>query len=306
LLHSSPFPTTMAEAKLKTDFHKLTRMKYSEQAKWYLNGFWESGGEKEAENVWNFTQGFIKFDEKKAAGNELDEFWSHKFLESIGETLTIVELREKLKKIDMDKNGRIGLLEFLAFFFEKSVKQVVDAPQGANAAEVRAASEKFEAVQNALIEVQAALEKTKVAEDTVKKAEAELKTAVEELHKQEEAYKTQVTTLETKSNDDNASTVSKSKAAAELAQLKNEDPLPLRKAKISQEAGLRKVERERKALEVARANLEKQVADTEKAVAEAEEYLEQLKRQPANPFGAIWWMERELKEAQKYLPKKKK
>lgn len=35
---------------------------------------------------------FIKLDEKKAAGNELDEFWSHKFLESIGETLTILEV----------------------------------------------------------------------------------------------------------------------------------------------------------------------------------------------------------------------
>jgi hypothetical protein len=66
--------------------------KYAEQAKWYLNGFWKDGAEQEAENVWNFTQGFIKFDEKKASGNELDEFWSHKFLESIGETLTVLEV----------------------------------------------------------------------------------------------------------------------------------------------------------------------------------------------------------------------
>jgi len=296
----------MAEAKLKADFLKLTRMKYADQAKWYLNGFWVDGAEKEAENVWNFTQGFIKFDEKKASGNELDEFWTHKFLESIGETLTIVELREKLKKIDLDKNGKMGLLEFLAFYFGKTVKQVVDAPQGQNAKEVQAASDKLDAVQQALVEVQAALEKTKVAEETVKKAEAELRTAVDELHSQETAYNTQVNSLETKTNDPNASTVAKNKAAAELAQLKSEDPLPLRKAKISQEAGLRKVEKERKALEVARANLEKKQVDTEKAVAEAEEYLDQLKRQPANPLGSIWWMERELTEAQKYLPKKKK
>jgi len=296
----------MAEAKLKAEFLKLTRMKYAEQAKWYLNGFWLDGGEAEAERVWSFTQGFIKFDEKKEKGNELDEFWSHKFLESIGETLTILELREKLKQIDMDKNGKMGLLEFLAFYFGKTVKQVLDAPQGQNAAEVRQASEKLEAVQTALAEQSAALEKTKVAEETVKKAEAELKIAVDELHKQEEAYNSQVNTLTAKSEDSNASTVAKSKASAELAQLKAEDPLPLRKAKISQEAGLRKVEKERKALEVARADLEKKVAETEKAAAEAEEYLDNLKKQPANPFGAIWWLERELAEAQKYLPKKKK
>jgi hypothetical protein len=34
----------------------------------------------------------MKFDEKKASGNELDEFWSHKFLESIGEALTVLEV----------------------------------------------------------------------------------------------------------------------------------------------------------------------------------------------------------------------
>lgn len=37
------------------------------------------------------------------------------------------------------------------------------------------------------------------------------------------------------------SQVAKSKAAAELAQAKQEDPLPLRKAKITQEAALKKV-----------------------------------------------------------------
>jgi len=296
----------MAEAKLKAEFLKLTRMKYAEQAKWFLNGFWLDGGEQNAEAVWNFTQGFIKFDEKKASGNELDEFWSHKFLESIGETLTILELREKLKQIDMDKNGKMGLLEFIAFYYGKTVKQVVDAPQGQNAAEVREASDKLQIVQDALVEQQTALEKTKAAEETVKKAEGELKKAVDDLHQQEEAFNTQIRTLEAKTQDEKASQVSRNTAAAELAQLKSSDPLPLRKAKLTQESALRKVEKDRKALETARENLEKKFAETEKAAEEAEAYLDQLKRQPANPFGAIWWLERELHEAQKYLPKKKK
>lgn len=296
----------MADAKLKADFLKLTRFKYSDQAKWYLNGFWLEGGQEQAETIWNFTGGFIKFDEKKEKGNELDEFWSHKFLESIGETLTVLELREKLKKIDLDANGKMALLEFLAFYFGKTVRQVVEAPQGQNAAEIQKASEKLEAVQVALVDQQAALVTQKTAEDTVKKAEAELKVAVDDLRNQEDTYRNQINTLEGKINDTNASTVSKNKAAAELAQLKNEDPLPLRKAKITQEAALRKVEKERKAAENARVSLEQKVAESEKQAEEAEVLLEHLKSQPANPFGAIWWLERELAEAQKFLPSRKK
>jgi hypothetical protein len=86
-----------------------------------------------------------------------------------------------------------------------------------------------------------ALENQKRTEENVKKAEAEVKAAVEELKKQEDSYNNQISTLEAKTKDPSASTVAKSKAANELAQLKGEDPLPLRKAKITQEASLRKV-----------------------------------------------------------------
>jgi len=132
-----------------------------------------------------------------------------------------------------------------------------------------------------------------------------------------------------------------------LAQLKGEDPLPLRKAKISQEAILRKVEKERKLAssattlaeishqkavalakdaeqknleaenaaieaEAKSAELEEQtkrveaaVVETDERVREAIDYLESVKSKGGVARGAIWWMERELKEAQKYLPKKK-
>lgn len=52
------------------------RKKYSDQAIWFLNGFWKEGAEQEAETVWNNTQKFIELDSKKKDGNELDEFWS--------------------------------------------------------------------------------------------------------------------------------------------------------------------------------------------------------------------------------------
>lgn len=78
------------------------------------------------------------------------------------------------------------------------------------------------------------MDEQKKAEDSVRKAETEQRAAVDELKSQEDKYNKQVSDLEAKSKDANASTVSKNKAAAELAQLKQEDPLPLRKAKISQ------------------------------------------------------------------------
>eukprot|EP00026_Physarum_polycephalum_P014038 Phypoly_transcript_14505.p1 GENE.Phypoly_transcript_14505~~Phypoly_transcript_14505.p1 ORF type:complete len:316 (+),score=114.99 Phypoly_transcript_14505:56-949(+) len=292
-------------ADINAEFSKLTRKKYADQAKWFLNGFWRAGAEENAEQIWEYTQKFISLDPKKGEGNELDEFWSHKFLETFGETLTIVDLREQLKRIDVDVNRKMALLEYLLFRFKKSVKQCVEAPQGGNEELLAAAQAKLNAVQNALIEQQAALEAQKAQEEKVKKAEVELKAAVEDLKRQEEEYQNKIRTLEKQANDTSGSMVARNKAANELAQVKSEDPLPLRKAKITQEAALKKTEKERKAAEVATQNLEKKVRELETLFAEAEAKLKELREQGGSAQGAIWWMTRELKEAQKYLPKKK-
>jgi hypothetical protein len=39
-----------------------------------------------------------------------DEFWSHKFLEDLGETLTAIALREKLREIDVDFNKKMSVV----------------------------------------------------------------------------------------------------------------------------------------------------------------------------------------------------
>jgi len=146
--------------------------------------------------------------------------------------------------------------------------------------------------------------------------------------------------LESRSQDSSLTTVARNKSAAELAQLKQENPMPLRKAKITQEAALRKVEKQRKAAEQATAiaqgsseaadaaeraaeeaarfaeeaalecerqaqRVEESVRETEKKLQEAMDFLEEVKKKGGISFGAIWWMERELKETQKYLPKSK-
>jgi len=80
-----------------------------------------------------------------------------------------------------------------------------------------------------------------------KKAEDENKAALDELKKQESEYHDKINDLTKKSTDTSLSTVQKNKAANELQQLKGEDPLPLRKAKINQEATVRKCEKASKA-----------------------------------------------------------
>jgi len=229
---------------------------------------------------------------KKKDGNELDEFLSHKFLESLGETLTVIALREKLRKIDLDANGKMALLEYLCFKYSKTVKAVCSAPQGSNVEELKAAQAMVEGAQKALND-------ERIAEEALKKSEAELRVAVDDLKAQEDAYHNQIAALERKSTDTASSVVSRNKAANELAQLKSENPMPLRKAKITQEAALRKVEKERKAAEQATLNAEQKVS-------QAEQYLEEVKqRGGGDALGAIWWMQRDLKEAQRFLPQKK-
>ena len=83
--------------------------------------------------------------------------------------------------------------------------------------------------------------------------------AAQEFQKQEDDYKKQVcligmdvcvtrhlsskqiATLDAKTKDQSIGQVSRNKAVQELAQLKGQDPLPLRRAKITQEAAVRKV-----------------------------------------------------------------
>jgi len=235
--------------------------------------------------------------------------------------------------IDIDKNKKLAISEYLLFKYAKTPDALVKAPQGDNKAKVDEAEAQVEQVKAALTDVQqkieaqkAALEQQKIEEAAaheatikLKKAEEELRAAVADLKKQEDDFKNKVSSLEQKIQDTSLSTVAKSKASAELAQLKAEDPLPLRKAKITQEAALRKVEKERKAAEAAKEKAEKARADSEVKQAEleaaekdlsakmveAEAALEAVKKEGGVPRGQIWWLEKELGEAKKWMAPKK-
>ena len=68
---------------------------------------------------------------------------------------------------------------------------------------------------------------------------------MDELHAQEKALADKIASLEKKSEE--GGVVSRNRAKAELEQVKSEDPLPLRRAKLNQAATLKKSEKARKA-----------------------------------------------------------
>ena len=146
-------------------WNQIVKKKYADQAVWFLNGFWEEV-QPHAEDVWKWAELFAELDqEKKAEGCELDEFWSHKFLERLGETMTVIEMREKFRTIDVDFNKRMSLIEFLAYRFKKTIQEVIDAPQGGNQEEINKAQAAVDAAQKAVDEMVARLaEATRTAE----------------------------------------------------------------------------------------------------------------------------------------------
>ena len=103
-------------ADLQEKWAKITKKCYADQAKWVMNGFFDRL-EKDAESIWVQVQKFSELDqEKHAAGSELDEFWSHKFLETLGETMTVIQMREKFRGIDLDVSRFLFVFSFLVIF----------------------------------------------------------------------------------------------------------------------------------------------------------------------------------------------
>lgn len=287
-------------------FNELCAKPYKDQAVWFLNAYWKKFGQKEATNVFDYYNKCVEFDEKKAAGNQLDELNAHRFLEKVDKTLTVVSLRDKLGKAGIDKNAKrkyVPLTHFLVIHYNVNPSELANAPQGDNQEEVERAQKLLEQVQAAFEEASRTAEASKKAEAAAKQAQAELEAAKAELQAQEDAFNHRTEELKAKSATGGA--VQMNKAKNELAQHLGSDPLPLRKAKITNEAAVKKAEKASAAAETARVAAENALEDATKKLGEAEAYLEEVKSRPGSAQGALWWIERELAEAKKYLPKSK-
>jgi len=274
---------------------------YADQAKAFLNAFWDTVG-KDAEKVWIWVQKFIELDlDKKAAGNDLDEFNAHRFLESLNETKTVRQMRSEIKEADIDFNKRLSVIEYCLWKYKKSLHEFVRVPIGtqeevrmaeAKLNEVTAAFEeadrtaaeasaafkdaaakekeaKFRAAEAKSTEAEAVARENEAleAEAPFKKAQDELNAALANLHSQEVAYKNRTEDLTKRS--ETGGVVTRNKAKAELEIHVREDPLPLRQAKISTEAAERKADKVRAPFKEAREKAEKARAIATAAADEA-------------------------------------
>jgi len=310
----------------KTDNEKLANLvnkPYKDQATWFLNAYWDQFGSAEAERVWSWVKKLSQLDtEKHAEGNGVDEVLAHRFFESQNETMTVVELREGLRSTGAigpsERPKIVPLTHVLLFKFREKVnwKTLVNT-KGDNTAEIQEAQrlldQVFAAFQESDKQAQLARNaenEARVQEAPFKAAQEELEAAVADVKSQEDAYNKKAEDLKRRSEE--GTVVQQNKAKNELAQHLQEDPLPLRKAKVTLEAARKKAEKARapfeaatKAAEVARAKAEEALEQTRKRVADAEAYLAEVKAKPGTPHGAIWWLERELAEQKSYLPERK-
>jgi len=299
-------------------FQDLSNKTYKNQAVWFLNAFWKSFAEKESETIWKFAHKMAELDQEKGKeGSQLDEFQAHRFLEHFKDPLTVLEMREKLFKVGIAKSKNVSLAAYLLCHFTSDWHVLVNAPQGDNQDEVIHAQQMLDAIFKALQEItksaeEAAIkEKNAIAAETAsKEAKAELEKSLAELHAEENARNKRTEELTKKSEEGGA--VAQNKAKAELAQHLATDPLPLRKAKITNEAAVKKAERAAKAAEEATAAAsaakkaaEAAVDDAKNKVDEAEKYLDEVRSKPGSAGGALWWIDRELHEQKAYLPTKK-
>mmetsp|Transcript_30385 Transcript_30385/g.47168 ORF Transcript_30385/g.47168 Transcript_30385/m.47168 type:complete len:270 (-) Transcript_30385:53-862(-) len=247
-------------------FSELCCIPYKDQAIFFMNGFWGDACTAEnAEHFWNMVQKFVELDKGNRDGFELDQFWSAKFLEDFDDALSALARKSALRTIDINNNGKMSLIEYTAWKYNKSVEETVNSPQGGgtpeDAKQLAEAQKSLAQLAQLLTELQAAQAAQKAEEDALAKKKKALQDLI-----------------------DNGSGVKKAKASNELAQLNAEDPLPLRKAKLTTDAAVRKVLR--------------QMTATQKII-------EELKKRGGVAAGVLWYMEREIFEADSRLPSAK-
>jgi len=136
--------------KEKDYFRDLTAKPFAEQAQHFLNALWDEH-KNDAETLWKFCNSCKELDKqfhnalpesKKGdgykEGTKLDEFWSHKLFESYGKPMSIVEFRQEFKKIDIDFDKLMSLLELLIYWFKASTKKIANFYPGQAAEVIRA------------------------------------------------------------------------------------------------------------------------------------------------------------------------
>jgi len=241
----------MSKLEGKDDHEKLTNLEkrtYKEQAIHLLNCYWDKL-KGDAENIWSIVNKCAQLDlQKHGAGCALDEVNAHRLLEVLGETLTVLALRERLRKTGAieasERPKEVPLTHYLLFKYDVDWRVLVSS-SGDNLAELEKAQALLDQVLAAFKEAEKAANHARLQEAPFKAAQEEVDAALAEVTAQDDARKVRTMELEKLSTDPAAGVFQQSKAKNELAQHLAEDSLPLRKAKITLEAALKKAEKAR-------------------------------------------------------------
>jgi len=310
-----------------TQWDELVKKTHTQQAIWWLNGFWGTL-EEDKERIWDMVHimieiecgeqkryGKLKWEEKE--GSALNPSESHRFLKRMNEkTLTA-------KHLDVDKNKMLALSEYLAGKYEKGIEEIVEAPQGGEAAvealnKAKAAVSHATSALNKAVDEEAnaktALDQKKESSKASNEARIAVNKAVAEVERLEKDRSDNITKLKHKSYNKDLPMMEQQKAQRELKKAQEEDTPNLLKAKLTQKSALKK---SKKAEKAAAKEEKKSKSDVEvaakareealKSVQEAEDIFTDLKKNGDGiAHGEIWWMEKELSERTKFMPKGRK
>jgi len=101
----------------RAKFAELAEESLDKQAEFFLKSFIFALGE-DWKSVTELTAKFQKYLGEQNEKKDLDPVQAADFLQKNGKTRTAMQRKEELADIDLDKNGRIGLTEYLILHFK--------------------------------------------------------------------------------------------------------------------------------------------------------------------------------------------
>jgi len=118
-------------------FDAITSSDVDQQAKTFLKAFMRDFIER-VDEILGIAEDFKSFLPKtifdlpeEERCYELDELEAHKFLEKNGESMTVRELRAAISDIDLNKNFKVGFIEFMIFKQKKTIEELLDGLENA-------------------------------------------------------------------------------------------------------------------------------------------------------------------------------
>jgi len=125
----------MTKEEMQAKFKEITLTSVPEQAKYFLREFVGEFVGK-FDDVLTLSEEFMV-----AAGGgardsvqELDEQQAHIFLEKRGEPITVKDMRDRLREIDLDMNHKVAFIEYMMFSSKKTLAELfADKPENMKA-----------------------------------------------------------------------------------------------------------------------------------------------------------------------------